>query len=95
MSGLPNSDYLEVDRALALLHEGVRLSDLQVDRASNMDRAIELLHEAAAILLTAAIESIAPSREIADRTLARIAARDIQPFSHPFWWAALTSIGSP
>lgn len=38
-------------RAMALLQAGVSLSDVQIDRASNVDKAIELLREASSILL--------------------------------------------
>jgi CHAT domain-containing protein len=45
--------------------------------------------------LSSTIESIAPSREVAEKTVATLAERGDIPFSHPFWWAALTCIGSP
>lgn len=38
-------------QGLALLQEGVRLTEMRSDRASNMDRAIQLICEAATILL--------------------------------------------
>jgi CHAT domain-containing protein/tetratricopeptide (TPR) repeat protein len=41
------------------------------------------------------IESLAPTREIAEKTVATLAERGDIPFSHPFWWAAFTCIGSP